>query len=282
MDTIPMWLLGPGLALILVLLVEAGYQLFARLLQSRAAAATGVQNWWQIGGISLNLLCLLLAFTVSLAAGRFEQRRNLVVAEANTISTSYLRAQLFSKPGNARLSALISQYARERGNSVYARGGSSGRPDRAAIARGQARTNELRAQIMVVTRAAIRQPGDGSMAFSFVQAITQMFEVAATRQAYMDNRVPPRIVLLLIVYSMITAVIVGASRASVGQRQPIVTTLVILMIGGTVALIVDLDRPVSGRIGVNQAQLDQVSAEIAQSEADKPEVQAPPSSDGQP
>jgi hypothetical protein len=273
MDTIPMWLLGPGLALILVLLVEVGYRLYGRVLRSRAGEATGVPNWWQIGGISLNLLCLLLAFTVSLAAGRFEQRRNLVVAEANAISTSYLRSQLFSQPGSSRLGALISQYARERG--------ASDSPDRAAVARDEARPDGLRAQIMAVTRAAIRQPGDGSMAFSFVQAITQMFEVAATRQAYMENRVPPRIVLLLVVYSMITAVIVGASRAAVGQRQPIVTTLVILMIGGTIALIVDLDRPVSGRIAVNQAKLDEVSAAIARSEADKPDAQTAPSSDDQ-
>ncbi len=269
-----MWLLGPGLALILVLLVEAGYRLYGRMLRSRAGEASGVQNWWQIGGISLNLLCLLLAFTVSLAAGRFEQRRNLVVAEANAISTSYLRSQLFSQPGSARLGALISQYARERGAS-------DGAGDRAAVTGEEARLGDLRAQIMAVTRAAIRQPGDGSMAFSFVQAITQMFEVAATRQAYMENRVPPRIVLLLVVYSMITAVIVGASRAAVGQRQPIVTTLVILMIGGTVALIVDLDRPVSGRIAVNQAKLDEVSAAIARSEAGKSEAQTAPSSDDQ-
>ncbi len=275
MDAIPMWLLGPGLALILVLLVEAGYLLYARLLRSRTGAATGVQNWWQIGGISVNLLCLLLAFTVSLAAGRFEQRRNLVVAEANAISTSYLRSQLFSQPGSTRLGALISQYARERGASDSPH-------DRATVPKGEAPSDGLRAQIMAVTRAAIRQPGDGSMAFSFVQAITQMFEVAATRQAYMENRVPPRIVLLLVIYSMVTAVIVGASRASVGQRQPIVTTLVILMIGGTITLIVDLDRPVSGRIAVNQAKLDEVSAAIARSEADKPEAQPAPSSDDQP
>ena len=266
MDAVPMWLLGPGFALILVGLVEAGYRLYGRLLRSRTEMASGAPSWWQIGGISLNLLCLLLAFTVSMAAGRFEQRRNLVVAEANAISTSYLRAQLFSEPGRAQLSDLISQYARERGAAFSA-------DDRAAAAKSEARTTALRAQIMVATRSAIRQPGDGSMAFSFVAAITQMFEVKATRQAYMENRVPPRIVLLLVVYSMVTALIVGASRAATGQRQPIVTTLVILMIGGTIALIIDLDRPGTGRIVVNQAQLDEVSAEIARSEANKP---APP------
>jgi hypothetical protein len=275
MDTIPMWLLGPGFTLILVLLVEAGYRLHAWLLRSTADAAAGAQSWWQIGGISLNLLTLLLAFTVSMAAGRFEQRRNLVVGEANSISTSYLRAQLFSEPGRSRLGALISQYAQERGNAVDL-------TDRAAVAMAGARADSLRAHLMAATRSAIRQPGDGSMAFSFVQAITQMFEVAATRKAYMENRVPPRIILVLMTFSMVTAVIVGASRAPAGRRQPVVTTLVVVMIGATIALIIDLDRPGTGRIVVNQAQLEKVNAEIARSEADEAETPPAPSGDGRP
>jgi hypothetical protein len=272
MDTIPMWLLGPGLTLILVLLVEAGYRFYGWLLRSRAAGADGVPNWWQIGGISLNLLSLLLAFTVSMAADRFEERRNLVVAEANAISTSYLRAQLFSEPGRSRLGTLISQYARERGDPVDF-------SDPAAVAKAGARADTLRALIMAATRSAIRQPTDGSMAFSFVQAITSMFEVAATRKAFMENRVPSRIILVLVTFSMLTAIIVGASRAAAGQRQPVVTTIVVLMIGATISLIVDLDRPGTGRIVVNQAQLAKVNAEIARSEAYKLETAPPPTGD---
>jgi hypothetical protein len=274
MDTIPMWLLGPGFTLILLLLVEAGYRFYGWLLRTRGGAP-GVPNWWQIGGISLNLLSLLLAFTVSMAADRFEERRHLVVEEANTISTSYLRAQLFSEPGRARLGALISQYAGERGNPVDF-------SNPIAVAKAGARADSLRAQIMVATRAAIRQPGDGSMAFSFVQAVTLMFEAAATRKAYMESRVPPRIIWVLVTFSMLTAIIVGASRAAAGQRQPVVTTLVVLMIGATIALIIDLDRPGTGRIVVNQAQLAKVNAEIARSEAYKRETGQSPSSDDHP
>jgi hypothetical protein len=271
MDAIPMWLLGPGLTLILLLLVEAGYRVFLWLLRSRGEATNVAQNWWQIGGISLNLLTLLLAFTVSMAAGRFEERRNLVVQEANSISTSYLRAQLFSEPGRSSLSALLSQYARERGDPVDF-------GNRAAVARAGAKADSLRAQIMAATRAAIRQPTDGPMAFSFVQAITSMFDVAATRKAYMENRVPSRIILVLVVFSMVTAIVAGASRATVGPRQPVVTTLVMVMIGATIALIIDLDRPGTGRIVVNQAQLAKVNDQIARSEAYKREIQPTPSS----
>jgi hypothetical protein len=260
MDAVPLWLLGSGLALILVLLVEAGYRLYARLEGPKAGTTSGGAGWWQIGGISLNLLCLLLAFTVSMAAGRLEQRRALVVAEANAISNTYLRAQLFGQPSRGRLSALISQYARER--------------------QGDAEADGLRVRLLVAVRAAVQQQGDGAMTAAFLQATTQMLDLAVTGRAFMETRVPGRIVLTLVIFSMVTATMVGASRASVGARQPVVTTLVVLMIATTIGLIVDLDRPRSGRIIVTQAQLDKVSAAIAQSEAAKPAPPAAPGSDG--
>ena len=41
----------------------------------------------------LGLLALLLAFSLSIAINRYDERRQLVVAEANSIGTAYLRAQ---------------------------------------------------------------------------------------------------------------------------------------------------------------------------------------------
>jgi len=43
-------------------------------------------------GAALALLGFLLTFVTSIAIGNFNQRRQLVVLEANAIDTSYLRA----------------------------------------------------------------------------------------------------------------------------------------------------------------------------------------------
>src|SRR5262245_8635230 len=51
----------------------------------------------------LGLLALLLGFTFSLAADRFDTRRILVLEEANAIGTTYLRAQLLTEPHRARM-----------------------------------------------------------------------------------------------------------------------------------------------------------------------------------
>src|SRR4051812_50004534 len=46
----------------------------------------------------LGMVGLLLAFGLSMAVGRYESRRAAVVADANAIGTTYLRAQTLAEP----------------------------------------------------------------------------------------------------------------------------------------------------------------------------------------
>ena len=57
--------------------------------------------------IILGLLALLTGFTFSIAIGRFETRRELVLEHANAVGTAYLRVQLLPEPHLARMSGLI-------------------------------------------------------------------------------------------------------------------------------------------------------------------------------
>ena len=65
-------------------------------------------------GSMLGLLALLLAFSFSIAVSRYEERRQLVIQEANAIGTSYLRTQLLDEPHRGRLSGLLVQYTDNR------------------------------------------------------------------------------------------------------------------------------------------------------------------------
>src|SRR5947208_16364416 len=58
----------------------------------------------------LGLVGLILAFGLSLAVGRYEQRRAAVVDEANAIGTAYLRAQTIGEPARSRTLALMAPY----------------------------------------------------------------------------------------------------------------------------------------------------------------------------
>jgi len=61
-------------------------------------------------GALLGLVGLLLAFGLSLAVSRYEDRRANVVTEANAIGTAYLRAQTLPEPIRSRSLDLLVRY----------------------------------------------------------------------------------------------------------------------------------------------------------------------------
>jgi hypothetical protein len=61
-------------------------------------------------GALLGVVGLILAFGLSLAVGRYQDRRANVVDDANTIGTTYLRAQTLSEPQRGRSLDLLRRY----------------------------------------------------------------------------------------------------------------------------------------------------------------------------
>jgi hypothetical protein len=60
----------------------------------------------------LGVVGLLLAFGLSLAVSRYEDRRSNIVSEANAIGTTYLRAQTLAEPIRSRSLDLLVRYTR--------------------------------------------------------------------------------------------------------------------------------------------------------------------------
>src|SRR5256885_17076583 len=58
----------------------------------------------------LGVVGLILAFGLTLAVERYEDRRAATVAEANAIGTTYLRAQLVAEPARTRSLELLRRY----------------------------------------------------------------------------------------------------------------------------------------------------------------------------
>jgi hypothetical protein len=63
-----------------------------------------------MAGASLALLAFLLAFVVSLGSGIATERRHRVMAEANAIGTTYLRADYLDEPYKTEARALLRVY----------------------------------------------------------------------------------------------------------------------------------------------------------------------------
>lgn len=115
LDVVPLWMVL-GLSLIASLIAgEIGHQL------GRVRQRAEHEREPTVGGIvaaELGLLAFLLAFTFSLAASRFEARREALLEEANAIGTTFLRAEMLPEPERTAIRNQLREYVDVRLTAV--------------------------------------------------------------------------------------------------------------------------------------------------------------------
>src|SRR5215475_12351074 len=99
------WLFSALLLAILFALVEIGHRIGLRLSvdtdELRHEQLVGARDAIGI------LLSLLLGFTLAMAIARFDQRKQLIIEEANDIGSAILRCQMLPEPGRGQMQKLL-------------------------------------------------------------------------------------------------------------------------------------------------------------------------------
>jgi hypothetical protein len=127
--------------------LEVGRRIgLARLAADPEGARTGTGA---VDGAIYGLLGLLMAFTFSGAANRFEERRSLIREEANAIGTAYLRLDLLPAEAQGPLKERFRQYLDAR-LSAYRK-----LPDVAAARAEQDRAAQVQREIWRDVVAAV-------------------------------------------------------------------------------------------------------------------------------
>jgi hypothetical protein len=198
------------------------------------------------------LLSLLLGFAMSMALSRFDERKKLVVDEANAIGTAYLRATMQAEPIRSGAPVLLREY-------VDARIVIFGRGDDEHIRQSAAeRSKQIQDELWSGVTAAAQQAQTPIVAI-YAQALNDMIDLDSERVAAVLNRIPTDIWMLLALLSVMTSLVVGYGQR---QRSALATFVPVLMVAIAVSLIADLDSPASGFIQVNQQSLQSLSAEL--------------------
>ncbi len=149
----------------------------------------------------LGLIGLVLAFGLTMAVGRYDNRRAIVVQEANDITTTYLRAQLISEPSRAESLDLLRQLRRP--------GGRPGRPGarQRPVRRGPGPHDELQRALWGEAGDAVRTDPTGTAPRLYIESLNEMFDSRTDHVTSLRNRVPSTVVLLQVLGG---AVAVGA------------------------------------------------------------------------
>jgi hypothetical protein len=203
----------------------------------------------------LGLVGLILAFGLSLAVGRYESRRAAVVAEANAIGTTYLRAQVIAEPARTASLELLRRYA-DLALRVS---------DEVPESDGMRRTTELESavhrQLWRLAGEAISTAPTASAPRLYMDSLNDMIDQQTVRSSALSNRVPGAVLALEVVAGAIAVGLLALYLAVLGRGL-----LPVVAAAGLVTLLLlvtfDLDRPTRGVITIPATPLESVRASM--------------------
>jgi hypothetical protein len=206
----------------------------------------------------LGLLALLLGFTFFMAASRYDERRSLVLDEANAIGTTYLRSQFLPSEQRAAAAELLRASVAAR-LAFHAAGID---PARIKDANSDAARTERR--LWALARAAVAEDPRSVPAGLFVESLNAVIDLREKRQVAVENHVPEAVLYLLLVVSAVLFALLGYSCGLMKHRRLSSNTLFALLIVFVLTMILDIDRPRRGFITVSQASLIRLQAALEQ------------------
>jgi len=208
-------------------------------------------------GAVFALLGLLIAFTFSSAAQRFDTRRTLVVSEVNAIGTGWLRVDALPEFEREELRQGFRDYLDARIEVYLAV------PDMAAVKSALARAAELQSALWSRAAAACERSGASQHAMLLLPALNEMFDLATERTAAAEMHTAEVVYGLLFVLALGCALLAGFAMAATSRRSWTHRVAFAAIISLTVYTIFDLDYPRLGVMRVNA--LDHLMVELRES-----------------
>jgi hypothetical protein len=242
-----------GLLVGMLLLLELGRRI-GRRRQGKGEEGTRA-GLGEVEGAVFALLGLLIAFTFSGAASRFDARRHLIVEEANAIGTAWLRLDLLPAAAQPELRDLFRRYLDLR-LAVYRK-----LPDLEAARAELDKANAMQGTIWSRAVAACQQSPIAVLT-QVIPALNQMFDIATTRTAAARMHPPAIIFLMLGVLALMSSLLAGYAMAGGKTRSWIHMVGYALIMATTVYVILDLEFPRLGVIRIDE--FDQVLVELRQ------------------
>jgi hypothetical protein len=208
-------------------------------------------------GALLGVVGLLLAFGLSLAVSRYEDRRSNIVSEANAIGTTYLRAQTLAEPIRSRSLDLLVLYTRSAVRLADHVPGSAEAREAAAV------EEQIQRRLWSLAGEALEMAPTASAPRLYVETLNEMIDDETVRVAALSNRVPIAVLALEVVGSALALGLLAAFLAIAGRG-----VLAVLLASALVAFLLlvtaDLDRPTRGMIRIPDTALTNQLASMTQ------------------
>jgi len=194
-------------------------------------------------GALLGVVGLILAFGLTLAVGRYQDRRADVVNDANTIGTAYLRAQTIAEPQRGASVALLRRY-----NDLAIRV-THEIPGSPALRATTAQQGQLQRRLWRLAGEAMNARPRDSAPRLYVDSLNAMIDQQGVRLAGLNNRVPNAVLSLELLGAAVAMGLLALYLSVIGRGLvPVITAAILVSL--LVLITFDLDRPTRGLITV--------------------------------
>jgi hypothetical protein len=218
----------------MMLLVVAGRRYRSK--QAKAVVSNAIE------GAVFALFGLLLAFTFSGAASRYDDHRKIIVEEANTIGTAFLRLDLLPAEAQASLKQDFREYAAIRQHRF------DEQPDSPQSIEAAKKTDELLSRIWRKSVAAATSSSANVDATKLLlPALNSMIDITATRKNAYNMHPPAIIFLMLFLFAGGCAFMSGYSMES-SDRHWLYTLALALTVCLTIYVTLEVEYPRYGLI----------------------------------
>lgn len=198
-----------------------------------------------INGTLLGLLGLLLAFTFSMSNSRFDTRRKLVIEEANIIGTAILRTDIYPDSIRKVLRANLKDYVTAR-IAFYKAGMNIDE-----IVVNYQKADDVAKKTWSLAAAYAKEDDITTRTSQLIPALNDMIDITTTRRAAGEATIPDSIMYFLFILCCCSAFLLGYDQKF--KIDWVVVMGFATMLSATVFTIIDLDRPRSGLISLDNA-----------------------------
>ncbi len=240
---LPVYILFVIIFLLIVFCSWLGYNYKKKLLQKDPDEAKSARI---VEATTFSMLSLLMGFTFSVAIGKFETQRRILVQEATYIQTAVLRSQMYSDSTRNLFRNDFKDYIEAR-ISYYKSSDNNGFIE--GIRKARIISNKIWKRAIDESKKSESIARTAQM----IPALNNMIDIVTTRDSERISHVPPLVLWVLLTLILLGAFLLGVELTGRKRNNlPIFSYAFVMSL--TLNLIIELNQPGTGLINFHAIQ----------------------------
>ena len=235
--------------------VEGGIRIGRRYGQKAWTRAKDIHT--ALTAASLALMGLMLAFTFSLSASRYEMRKTVVVSESAAIQAVHNTLDFLAPEPRAQGKQLLHYYTGRR--IAYIKVGYDRPAEAQAVQQSRALFSELWRLASNSGNYAATEPQLRAAQYAeLTGTLLDLNRLAREREAARDRTVPQPVIGLLFALAIGAGAVLSYMSGATGHPDRLPTYAVLILVCLIIYVIIDFDRPHRGLMRFDAAPLQKV------------------------